>query len=153
MKRGILAGLAVGLLLAGALLQGCARLGATSARSSRQRDIRLQLKIAEADPLLANGLRTGDAVRFKETGGTLGTISSVTTTPSVKSVPTADGRLVEAEVPNQLDIVIMVAGSAVSRDDGYRFDGQAVRVNDELKLVTPLTYCKAVVISIEETRN
>ena len=152
MTRRILAlAIAVVLVAGVSTIVGCKRLQSAAKPSGQRTDVRLQLVMRGANLGLERQFKTGDMLRMKETGSVIGKIASVATTPTLDSVPTAEGKLVASVVPNEQDILFEVTGTAVPGDDGYRFDGERVWVNQDVKLVSPFVSFGAQVLSIEET--
>lgn len=151
-RRAIALTLAAVLIVAGVQLAGCTRLGLRrgAGNSGAKTNVELTFLVAAADPGLVKAFRIGDPVRIKDTGSLLGKITAVESTPTRMPTPTADGKLVAADVPNQVDIRVTVAGSPTIALDGYRFDGEPVWVNSDMKLVSTLAYCEAKVASITE---
>jgi hypothetical protein len=143
--------LVAAVLVAGSQIVGCRRLRGAGAPSGQPAKVELTFIVTEADPALVKAFRIGDPVRIKDTGSLLGKITAVEATPMLQPTPTAAGQLVAAEVPDQVDIRVTVAGSPVMTQDGYRFDGEPVWVNSDFKLVSTLAYCEAKVLSIKET--
>jgi hypothetical protein len=139
-------------VVAGLQLTGCTRLGLHGSKGSSgaKTNVQLTFLVPAADPGLVNGFRVGDQVRIKDTGSVLGKITAVDASPTLIPTPTSDGRVVASAVPDQVDIRVTVAGSPTLAQDGYRFDGDPVWVNSDLKLVSTLTYCEAKVLSITE---
>lgn len=153
MNRRVLAlALVAIVLVAGLQLTGCTRLGLRGAKgaSGPKTDVQLTFLVPASDPGLVKSFRIGDPVRMKDTGNLLGKITAVEASPTLLPTPTSDGRVVASAVPDQVDIRVTVAGSPTLAQDGYRFDGEPVWVNSDLKLVSTLTYCEAKVLSITE---
>lgn len=150
-KRIVTLAVVLACVLAGSQLTGCSRLRAAARPAGSASDVTVTAVI-KASPLgLEKEIHVGDTVRVKDSGSTIGKVASVTTSPTLDSVGTADGRLVAAVVPNEEDIWLTVAGSAVPGDDGYRFSGERVWVNQDVKMITPFAFFTGTVTDIKET--
>jgi hypothetical protein len=150
-RRMLALAIAAALVFAGVQLTGCSRLRAAAGPSGTASPVEVTVVIKGAMPGLEKQFKTGDAIRIKASGHTIGNLSSIGTTATLDSVGTADGKLVAAAVPNEEDITLQIAGSAVQGDDAYRFDGERVWVNQDLNLISPFVSFTGSVIDIKET--
>jgi hypothetical protein len=141
-------------LLAGAQLVGCTRLkAATGGSPGTPATVTMQVVVRGATPGIATQIHAGDVLRVKDTGSDVGTVQSVSTTPTLQAVPTAQGTLVASPVPNQEDIMLTIKGNAKAVNAGYTFDGESILVNQDVKFVTPLVTFTGSVLSIEGAGN
>lgn len=139
----------VALVLATAVAAGCGGGGGAPSPQATMSEVRVTLLVREIDEGYGSQLRVGDSVRDRETKALLGTIESVEASMARRPVETAEGEVVFSEVPDALDMRVVVRGKASVSDAGVRFGGFAVYMNDEVKLVTPLLYFRSKVVAIE----
>jgi hypothetical protein len=140
---------AVALMLAGSQIAGCRRLRAATTPSGQSGNVVVTVVVKAATPGLETEFKSGDLVRIKASGSTIGSITSITTTPTLDTVGTSDGRLVAAEVPNQEDILLKIAGTAVQGDDAFRFSGERVWVNQDINFISPFVSFTGTVLEIK----
>lgn len=144
-------------ILAGALvvaavgLGGCGVRGDASSPQASASEVRVTLLVREIEEDYVPQFRVGDSVRDRETRALLGTIESVETTVARRPVETADGEIVLAEIPEALDMRVVVRGEASIPDSGVRFGNLVVYMNDDLNLVLPRLLFRAKVVTIEPT--
>lgn len=136
-------------LLAVVPLAGCRR-AAIGGSSAAPEDVEVVAVVRSEVPGLLRQFHAGDTVKSKESGSLIGTIASVSSTPTLVAVPTAEGRLVEAPSPNQNDITVRIKGRAVMTPTGYTFDGFHLYVTDAVKLMSPYVLFDASVLSIRK---
>lgn len=111
--------------------------------------VRVVLLARNILPAVAGSFEAGQEVRVKETGALVGTVASVESTGALTAVGDAEGRLVRAQSPVNVDLYITVEGSAVVDESGFRFGGRNLYVNQETVFITSVAQVNALPIEME----
>jgi hypothetical protein len=138
------------LLLCAVPVAGCHSVG-VGAGSGERRAVEVVVVFHGAPLEVVKQFRVGDTLKVKDTGSVIGQISAVTTTDTIQPTPDASGLLVAAVVPGQIDVLLTVKATPTVTPDSYRFSGERVYVNQDIKFVTPLVSFTGTVLSIRET--
>jgi hypothetical protein len=109
----------------------------------------VELLVRGALPPVDEAFVVGQAVRVKDSGAVIGTITDVAVEPALMAVPDATGSLQAARSPVFLDIWLTIEGEASVSDAGYRFDGTNVYVNSDIEYLTPVTFFSGTIMSMK----
>ncbi len=143
MKR-VLAAL---LTLVALTVTGCS--GPEAATSVTTQDVELVIFIRAAQPEIADSFEVGQQVRAKDTGVVLGEITDVIAEGSLAATPDSEGELHASRSPVLSDIRITVRGQAVVDESGYRFGGQYIYVNNDIKYLTPFVQFSGIITRMQ----
>ncbi|NLN47578.1 MAG: DUF4330 domain-containing protein [Clostridiales bacterium] len=84
--------------------------------------------IQEVRDVTYNAIEEGEIAKDYDKNSVYGKIIKKEALPAKKMAETADGRFVEAEIPNRFDVKIYIEGDAVISKTGVYMGGQEVRV-------------------------
>ncbi|MCK9217452.1 MAG: DUF4330 domain-containing protein [Firmicutes bacterium] len=84
--------------------------------------------IQEVRDVTYNAIEVGEIAKDYDKNTVYGKIVKKEALPAKKMAETADGRFVEAEIPNRYDVKIYIEGDAVVSKTGIYMGGQEVRV-------------------------
>jgi len=84
--------------------------------------------IQEVRDVTYNAIEVGEIAKDYDKNTVYGKIVKKEALPARKMAETADGRFVEAEIPNRYDVKIYIEGDAVVSRTGIYMGGQEVRV-------------------------
>ncbi len=149
-KRIVRLALVTAVVLAAGLLSSCRSLNVGSS-SSQQKAVDVVVLFHGAAPEVVPLFRKGDKLKIRDSGSVIGVIDRIETTATLEPTPNAKGELVAAVVPGQIDVLLTVKGTPVAAPDAYRFSGERIYVNQDIKLITPLVSFQGTVVSIRET--
>lgn len=147
--RRLMLSVAMAVVLLGSACSSGKSDGAAPAQPAAGDRVRTIVLVEDVRPDTAASVKVGDAVRIRDTKGVLGTVEAIEATAAMEYVETGEGAVVYAVVPEVTDLRISVVGDAVTTESGIRFGNEPVYVNDELKLITPLTYLRGTVVLLE----
>ncbi len=84
--------------------------------------------IQEVRDVTYNAIEEGEIAKDYDKNSVYGKIIKKEAMPALKMAETADGRFVEAEIPNRLDVKVYIEGDAVISKTGVYMGGQEIRV-------------------------
>lgn len=84
--------------------------------------------IQEVRDVTFNAIEEGEIAKDYDKNTVYGKIVKKEALPAKKMVSTADGRVIEAEIPNRYDVKVYIEGDAVISKTGIYMGGQEVRV-------------------------
>ena len=84
--------------------------------------------IQEVRDVTYNAIEEGEIAKDYDKNTVYGKIVKKEALPAKKMINTADGRMVEAEIPNRFDVKIYIEGDAVVSKTGVYMGNQEVRV-------------------------
>ena len=84
--------------------------------------------IQEVRDVTYNAIEEGEIAKDYDKNSVYGKIIKKEALPAKKMAETADGRFVEAEIPNRFDVKIYIEGDAVISKTGVYMGGQEVRI-------------------------
>lgn len=113
---------------------------------------RLTLLIEGVRQETLNELKVGLDARAFDAAVPLGKISVVDVTPALEEVPTADGRVVEAEIPNRFDVRVGVDTQAIVTDKSIRIANSDLTIGLTYTIVGQRYLIKGVVIGLQEIK-
>lgn len=95
-------------------------------------------------------MAVGDVVYDDRTGGSLGTITAIETTPAVDEVEAADGSIVKSVIPDRYDVVISLEGQGTyNKHTGLIAAGDARYIGTALKVRTHKFLVEGVILDLE----
>ena len=99
-------------------------------------EVRLRLK--EVRSMTKDAIHIGDGVYTKDTGKYLGEVIGVETEPAKRIITGNDGRAAEIEVPERMDVIMILEVAGKRTDDGY-FTGNNIHLvyDSSFEIVTP----------------
>jgi hypothetical protein len=113
------------------------------------KDMRVVIVAVPEIPESAYAFKSGQVVRVKSTGVTVGTIESVQVTATLTAAATADGRLIAQPSPVSKEVRLVISGQAQARDGGYIFPGGQLYVTTDESFMTPTVLFRGAIVSIE----
>ncbi len=84
--------------------------------------------IQEVRDVTYNAIEVGETAKDYDKNTVYGKIVKKEALPATKMVSTADGKVMEAEIPDRFDVKIYIEGDAVVSKTGVYMGGQEVRV-------------------------
>jgi hypothetical protein len=138
------------LALSSGPIVACGRTGNAGVSSAPTEKVEVQALVRVDYPGFRQALDTGQKVKFRDTGSTIGEIASVTETSALLGVATWDGSLVLTSSPNLRDVSVTIVGQARLTDSGYTFEGTHLYVNQTAKLLAPYAQFDPVILSIKK---
>lgn len=131
------------------LLAGCGKSAKDAGGTAAGRDMRVVIVSIPDVPEAAYAFKTGEVVRVKDTGVTIGTIDSIEITPTMEAVAQPDGHLVVSPSPFTKEVRLVLSGRAEQRNGAYFFTGGQLWVTPEDEFITQTVQFKGAVVSIE----
>lgn len=100
--------------------------------------LELRLRLAEVRAMTKDAIHIGDGVYTKDTGKFLGEVVGVETEPAKRIITGYDGKALEAEVPERMDVIMIVEVLGKRTDNGY-FTGNNIHLvyGSSFEIVTP----------------
>ncbi len=148
MKRAYIL-LAAVALLAALPLAGCSRASKGSAGGGAAQPATTIMVAQQINPAVVPQFKVGEEVRNKDSGVVIGTIESVTASPTVQAVPTAAGNLKSAASPIYVDVRLKIAGDAAFTDKGILFGGTYVYANEIDRFLTRSVQFDGLVVIVQ----
>lgn len=84
--------------------------------------------IQEVRDVTYNAIEEGEIVKDYDKNTVYGKVAKKEALPATKMINTADGRMVEAQIPNRFDVKIYIEGDAVVSKTGVYMGNQEVRI-------------------------
>jgi hypothetical protein len=132
-----------------ALLSACKPKAGGGGASGANEQVEVKVLVKVDYPGFKQALAKDQTVKFRDTGSTIGQITSVTDTPTLVGVATWNGNLVMTKSPNLHDINITIVGTGKNTDSGYTFGGTHLYVNQTAKMIAPYAQFDPLVLSIK----
>lgn len=127
--------LAVILLIAIVAIGGAYRLKSTSPDVISQNQMALvDVEIADVRQVTVDGFEIGDELYHYDKGQLFGKIVDKKVEKLQQAVPTSDGELVLADVPEKFKIILTIEGSAVNSKDKVTVGGEEIRIGGQYRL-------------------
>ncbi|HHY36231.1 MAG TPA: DUF4330 domain-containing protein [Firmicutes bacterium] len=111
--------------------------------------VRVELVVEGVRQPTVDAIALGDRVYEKNSNGYFGTITDIKVVPAKEVVPTADGKLVEAEVPGRYDIYLTLESPAEVSEEYIQITGQQVRIGLTPTIRTRTYQVETVVFGLE----
>lgn len=80
--------------------------------------------------------KVGQAVRDQQNNLVLGTIISKEISPYQEPVPTIDGRILAADVPDKYNLIVTVRSPAIVSDNNVMIGNREIKTGGEIKIKT-----------------
>ncbi len=139
---------AVVALCAVVVLAGCSKGTKSSGLAGGSQHVTTIMVAQQVNPDVVGSFKVGDQLRHKDSGAVIGTIESVTTSPTVQAVPTAGGDLKASASPVIVDVRMKIAGDANVTDKGVSFSGTYLYANEIDRFLTKNVQFDGLVVSI-----
>lgn len=110
--------------------------------------VELELWIEGVRPVTVDAYAVGDQLYQVETRRPLGKIQSMEVIPHTKSIETADGRSVLAEVEGRQTIVMVLETDAILTERGYIMAGVDMKIGKQFLVENRLSQSMATVFGI-----
>jgi len=113
---------------------------------------RLTLLVEGVRQITIDELKVGTPVKAFDANVDLGTISAVDVRPAVEQVETADGRIVNAQVPGRFDVLLSIDTEAVITDWSVRIANTDMRIGRDFTVAGQRFLVKGIIFGLEERR-
>lgn len=104
--------------------------------SAQNGEIEFQVLIEKETKAVVESFQEGHKVMDKELNVDLGAIVSSKILHNQYPVPTLDGRVVMADVPDKYDLVITIRTPAVVTDNNVTVSNREIKIGDKIKIKT-----------------
>ncbi len=108
-------------------------------------EIEYQLLVEKVRKPTVEAFREGDTVRETQSNAALGKIVKKEVMPYKEAVPTADGRLVLAEVPEKYDVLLTLRSPAVVSENNVMVGSVEIKIGASLKVKTTLASSTGII--------
>ncbi|HAI21454.1 MAG TPA: hypothetical protein DCM14_06145 [Clostridiales bacterium UBA8153] len=123
-------------------------MGPGAERGAEQRPVRVTLLVEDVRQPTVDTIRVGQVVRDHDNNAVFGTIVAMHVRPAERTVATADGRLVSAQVPEMFDIILELDGTASVSRDAIVIARKETRIGTQVRLRTQTLFVLTVVTGI-----
>ncbi len=94
------------------------------------------------------GYKEGQTVRDVQTNIVLGTIIHNEPSPHKKAVPTLDGRVVQADVPELYDIIVTISSPAIVTDNNITIGNKEIKTGAPISIKTNTASSTGIVYGV-----
>lgn len=91
------------------------------------------------------GIQEGQAVRDVQSNTPLGTVTGKEVRPYQEAVPTLDGNVVLADVPEKYDVIIIMESPAVVTDNSIMIGNKEIKIGAEISVKSNIFSVKGIV--------
>ncbi len=96
-------------------------------------------------PFVKDQMQEGDEVRLVGNNAVLGTIESLEIKTGYGLIATADGRWIEADIPNKYSIDIVIKGEATKSGEAFTIGGTPLLAGNEITIKGPKYTVKGLI--------
>ncbi len=100
-------------------------------------------------PFVKEQMQTGDEVRLQSNNALMGKIERLDIRNGFALIATADGRWVEADIPEKYSIDIVINGEAVKSGDSLSIGGTPLLVGSEVTIKGPKFWVKGIIMDVQ----
>lgn len=97
-------------------------------------NIEFKVLVEEVRYPTVESIKAGQAVRDVQTNIPLGNVVSKEVSPYKEAVPTLDGKVVLAEVPDKYDVIITIASPAVVTDNSIMIGNKEIKIGAQISV-------------------
>lgn len=120
------------------------------------RGLALQNAVIEYKVLIENvryptveGAKEGQTVKDVQTNAVIGTLVAKETSPYRQAVPTLDGRVVLAEVPEKYNLLLTIRSPAVVTENNITIGNKEIKIGAQIQVKTNVISCTGTVFGVE----
>ena len=95
-----------------------------------------------------DAFQDGQKVREYQTNIELGTVSGKESVPYTQPVPTLDGKVVNAPVPEKYNLTVIINSPAVVSDNNVTINGKEIKTGDKITIKTNTASSTGVVMEV-----
>lgn len=116
-------------------------------------EIEYQILVEKVRIPTAEAFVEGQVVRDVQSNTVLGKIVKREISPAKEAVPTADGRLVLAEVPEKYNVLLTLSSRAVVSENNVMVGSVEVKIGAQVKIKTNLASSTGVIYGLKVIRK
>ena len=94
------------------------------------------------------GFKVGQAVRDVQTNIVLGTIVNNEISPYKEAVPTLDGKVVLAEVPEKYNVLVTISSPAIVTDNNITIGNKEIKTGGEISIKTNTVTSRGIIFGV-----
>lgn len=106
----------------------------TSAKNLEEKEITITMRVDDVRDVTVEAFMDNEMITASETKAQLGELVKIERMPYRDIAETADGRFVEAEVPNKYTLLLTIKGQGLVTKRGYIMAGYDVKVGKEFHI-------------------
>lgn len=114
-------------------------------------EIEYQILVEKVRIPTAQAFQEGQTVKDAQSNTVLGSIVKKEVTPAKEAVPTADGRMVLAEVPEKYNVLLTLRSRAVVSENNVMVGSVEIKIGAQVKIKTSLASSSGVIYSLKVT--
>ncbi len=111
-------------------------------------EIEFKVLIEEVRRPTVEGFKEGQTVRDVQTNILLGTIVHTEALPCKEAVPTLDGKIVLAEVPEKYNVLVTVRSPAIVTDSNITIGNKEIKTGAEISVKTNLVTSTGIIYGV-----
>jgi len=96
-----------------------------------------------------DGATEGQTVKDVQTNAIIGTLVGKEVSPYRQAVPTLDGRVVLAEVPEKYNLLLTVRSPAVVTENNITIGNKEIKVGAQIQIKTNVISCQGTIYGVE----
>lgn len=117
--------------------------------ASQEKRIRYDILVEEVRQPTVNAYNEGQVVWEQKTNARLGEITKKEVTPAAEVVPTIDGKLVLAEIPEKYNLLLTLESPAVVTDNSITVGSREIKIGKKILFKTRKAASEGIVYGLE----
>lgn len=106
----------------------------SSAQNLEEKEIMITMRVDDVRDVTVDAFIENETITASETKAQLGELVTIESRPFMDVAETADGRFVEAEVPNKYTLLLTIKGQGLVTKRGYIMAGYDVKIGKEFHI-------------------